>query len=45
MAVPASWNDLLNLVTSIRWTSVGRSSGVADMIPAFKSDKLFAPLR
>src|SRR5712671_3498474 len=34
MAVPASWNDLLNLLTSIRRTSLGRSSGVADMIPA-----------
>jgi hypothetical protein len=36
---------LLNPLTSIRCTSGDRGSGVADMIPAFKPDTLFAPLR
>ena len=45
MAVPASWNDLLNPLTSMRCTSAGRSCGVADMSCIVKPDTPFAPPR
>ena len=45
IAVPASWNDLLNPLTSIRFRSGDRSSGVASTFAAFKPDTPFAPPR
>src|ERR1700676_5412817 len=39
IAVPASWKDLLNALTSMRRTSGNPGNGVADMPCAFKSSR------
>jgi hypothetical protein len=42
MAVPASWNDLLKLLTSMRSAPLVRVEGIGDGVGAFKQDMPFA---